>query len=251
MKPIRLVAPFFTLPAENHHHQELADFDWIDAIRMLSHSAELACGVPVEVITDASEPMPLRCIKFQTHHRRLMLWQLEACVRYLQSDYFDRDTVMLDCDQLVYQDLSKFFAANVDLGLLVRPTLKHKDTWKKVLNGVQFWNLRAKKRLAQFYREALARAEQLRPELLIWGADTAALVEMIEPVTVGLAMRHGVRVEMIDYQRVLEALSEDQIAGMRKGIAPRPIRAVMDFRYSRKLNMRQAYEMTIGKAVAA
>lgn len=251
MSAIRLVAPFLPLPPDHHHHEELADFDWMDAIRMLSHSAEVSCGAPVQVLTDAQTDLPVPCLRYETQHRRLMLWTLEACVKYLESDDFDRDTVMLDCDQLIYQDLRPFFSNNVDLKLLVRPTYKHRDTWKKLLNGVQFWSVRAKSTLVPFYREALARAERLRDDLICWGADTVALLELIEPVSIGLHTRHGVRVELMEYSRVLEALSEEAIHGIQKGIAPRPLRAVCDFRYRRKRYMRQAYEMTIAKAVPA
>lgn len=250
-RQIRLVAPFLPMAPESSHHHDMAGFDWVDAIRMLSHSAEVSCGVPVQVLTDVSADLPLPALRYETKHRRLMLWTLEACLRYLESDDFDRDTVALDCDQLIYKDLSTFFVPNADLGILVRPTLKHKDTWKKVLNGVQFWSVRGKKRLIQFYGEALESATRLREELISWGADTEALRQLIEPVSLGLHMRHGLRVELIDYARVLAALSEEQIAGLRKGVAPAPHRAVLDFRYRRKLFMRQTYEMTIGKAVSA
>jgi hypothetical protein len=245
VKPIRLVAPFLPLPVENHHHKELEGFDWVDAIRMLSRSAERSCGVPVEVITDVDADLPLPCLRYQTTHRRLMLWVLEVCVRYLESADFDRDTVVLDCDQLVYSDLRPFFAANADLGVLIRPTHQDKDTWKKVLNGVQFWSLRGKKRLAHFYREALSRAEQMGDELVKWGADTEALRQLLEPVSLGMHTRGGVRVHMIDCDRVLEALSQEQIEGLQRGVAPRQLRPVTDFRYLRKVWMRQTYEMTV------
>lgn len=251
-QPIRLVAPFLPLPAENDHHKALADFDWFGAIRMLSHSAEVACGVPVQVITDVDASLPVPCLRYPTSHRRLMLWVLEVCVRYLESDDFDRDTVVLDCDQLIYQDLAPFFRPNIDLGVLVRPTHKHKDTWKKVLNGVQFWSVRGKQRLGVFYREALARAERMSDNLITWGADTEALRSLLEPVSAGgLQHRFGARVEMIDYARVLEAFSQAQIDGLQQGTAPIPLRAVTDFRYRRKVWMRQAYEMTLAKAVTA
>ena len=90
-----------------------------------------------------------------------MLWTLEVCLAYLSSTDFNRDTVMLDCDQLVFKDLRPFFAPGADLGLLVRPTPKHRDSWKQLLNGVQFWPLRGKARLIPFYEEALARAARL------------------------------------------------------------------------------------------
>ncbi len=250
-RPIRLVAPFMPLPLENQHHKDLSGFDWFGAIRMLSHSAEIACGVPVQVLTDVGAELPVPSLRYETAHRRLMLWVLEACLRYLESDDFDRDTVALDCDQLIYGDLRPFFATNADLGILIRPTHKHKNTWKKVLNGVQFWSVRGKKRLVNFYRDALTRAEGLSEELITWGGDTEALRQLIEPVMVGVHDRGGARVHMMDYNLVLAALSQQQIDGLQKGLAPQPLRAVLDFRYRRKAWMRQTYDLTIGKAVLA
>ena len=249
--PIRLVAPFLPLPLENAHHQDLAAFDWIDAIRMLSHSGEMSCGVPVQVLTDVSARLPLPCLTYATTHRRLMLWVLEVCLRYLESDDFDRDTVALDCDQLIYRDLAPFFSPTIDLGILIRPTHARKDTWKKVLNGVQFWSVRGKTRLIGFYREALTRAEGMSENLIRWGADTQAIREILEPVGPGVHLRGGARVQMLDYNRVLAALSAEQIEGLRQGVRPRPLRAVLDFRYRRKVYMRQVYDLTVGQAVAA
>jgi hypothetical protein len=249
---IRLVAPFFPLPAQNAHHQALADFDWIDAIRMLSHSAEIACGVPVQVITDTSADLSLPALRYDTTHRLLMLWVLEACVRYLESDDFDRDTVCLDCDQLIFSDLARFFAPRMDLGILLRPMLARRDSWKKVINGVQFWSVRAKSKLAAFYRAALARAERMSGELQAWGADTQAIRELLEPiVAVGLVERMGLRVHLISDTRVSFPLTETQIDAMQVGIAPQSRHAVMDFRYRRKLHMRHVYEMTVLKQVVA
>lgn len=252
MKPsIRLVAPFLPLPAATSHHQALPEFDWMGAIRMLSHSAELSCGVPVQVITDRDADLPVSCLRYPTVHRRLMLWVLEVCVQYLDSDDFDRDTVCLDCDQLIHRDLARYFVAQVDLGILVRPRLLARDTWKKVINGVQFWAVRAKARLVAFYRAALARAERMTADLQHWGADTQAIRELLEPMATGLHRRLGMWVHLIDDATVSRPLSQDEIDGMRRGVAPRPTRAVTDFRYGRKRWMRQFYEMTVMTQVPA
>lgn len=249
-RPLRLVAPFLPVPPESPHHQAMVDFDWMAAIRMLSHSAERACGVPVQVLTDHGAQLPVPSLTYATTHRRLMLWTLEVCLRYLESDDFDRDTVMLDCDQLVFEDLRRFFTPYVDLALLVRPTHKHQDTWKKVLNGVQFWSVRGKARLIPFYREALRRAEAMSEGLVTWGADTAAIRDLIEPVQLGLHERAGARVQLLNYDMVLEALSEDQIAQLARGVAPVPRRPVLDFRYKRKLHMAAVYALTVGRETA-
>lgn len=245
-RSIRIVAPFRPCPLEADVQQVTANFDWTAAIQMMAHSATLACCCPVHVITDLETDLPVETLRYPTTHRRLMLWTLEACASYLESDDFDRDTVMLDCDQLIFDDLEPFFANNVDLGLLIRPTHRHKETWKKLLNGVQFWHVRGKPRLAEFYRQALARAEAMNDDLIRWGADTAAIREMIEPFDLGRHDRSGLSVHLMDYNRVLAALSEEQILGMSKGVAPIAWRPVLDFRYGRKRFMAQAYAMTIG-----
>lgn len=250
-RPIRLVAPFLPLPASRAHHEGLAAFDWLDSIGMLSHSAELACGVPVQVITDVEADLPLPCLRYRTAHRRLMLWVLEVCACYLESDAFDRDTVCLDCDQLIHLDLAGAFVSRVDLGVLLRLRLQHRPTWKKVINGVQFWAVRAKVRLAAFYRAALAAAETMSDELIQWGADTEALRVLLEPMSLGLHQRHGLRAQMIDATRVSQPLSQQQIDGMARGQRPRPLAAVTDFRYRRKLFMRQFFEMAIEPQGAA
>mgnify|MGYP000343710735 CR=1 FL=1 len=242
---IRLVAPFLPLPVSNAHHAALGAFDWMDAIRMLSHSAQRSCGVPVQVLTDLGADLPVACLRYPTVHRRLMLWVLEVCVQYLDSPDFDRDTVCLDCDQLVHRDLARWFSPQVDLGLLLRSKLQHEDTWKKVINGVQFWAVKAKARLVAFYREALATAETLGEDLIRWGGDTQALRLLLEPMSIGLHRRHGVRVHLIDAARVSQPLSQAQIDGMAVGRAPRPVAAVTDFRYQRKRFMRQFFDMAV------
>jgi hypothetical protein len=130
--------------------------------------------------------------------------------------------------------------------------LARRDTWKKVINGVQFWAVRAKSKLAAFYRAALARAEQMSGELQAWGADTQALRELLEPITaVGLVDRMGLRVHLISDTRVSFPLTEQQIEGLQTGIAPQFRHAVTDFRYRRKVWMRQVYEMAVLKQVPA
>jgi len=243
---VRIVAPFRPFPPENELHQELSDFDWNEAIRMLFHSVAIACRCEAHVITDVDTHLPLPALKYATTHRRLMLWNIEVCLRYLESDDFDQDTVMLDADQLVYHDLSKFFIPGVDLAVLVRPTLKHRDSWKKVLNGVQFWSYRGKARLVHFYRQALEIAEALPEDLQRWGGDTQALRQLLEPIELGtLQQRAGLTVQMLDYAQVLEALCETQIKWLGEGRMPISSRAVLDFRWRRKTFMKRVYEATV------
>lgn len=251
-KGIRVVAPFRPFPPESDLHQELAAraFDWVAAIQMLFHSVRLACQCPVHIVTDARTDLPVPSLKYTTTHRRLMLWTLEACLRYLESADFDRDTVMLDCDQLVYRDLARFFTPGVDLGVLVRPTAKHAS--RKVgdgmplLNGVQFWAHAGKERLVAFYQKAIEVAATLSEDLLRWGADQEAVLALLRPMSgPGLTTRTGVKVRFINYEEVLEALSTDQIRWLREGRMPFPSRAVLDFRWKRKQFMGDVYRATI------
>ncbi len=255
MSGIRLVAPFLPLPAESELHKQTQNFDWMDAIRMLQHScARSMPGVPFHVITDAAAEFPASFpfLRYATTQRRLMLWTLEACAAYLESDDFDRDTVMLDCDQLVYRDLSPWFSGAFDLGLLVRTGGKHDRIGAQpLLNGVQFWAHEGKPRLAAFYRKALAYAELMPEPSLVWGADTEAVCALIQPISLGIAKRSGVRVRMTESETVLEACSEVHMAWMAKGYPLRPSRAVVDFRWLRKKFMRPFYDATYGAKVPA
>jgi hypothetical protein len=245
---IRIVAPFRPFPPEATHHHQLAAFDWIAAIRMMTASAERACHCPVHVITDHDTALPVPTLQYATTHRRLMLWYLEIAVRYLESADFDRDTVMLDADQLIYHDLARWFLPTADLGVLVR--------WPRpaglpLLNGVQWWALRGKDRLAAFYRRVLAVAETLPEEKLRWGADTIALAQLLEPLTPGLHPRAGLSVAMIDSRQVLQAFTRDQIRWLAEGRLPWPTWAVLDFRNRRKTHMQAVYDATLGARAGA
>lgn len=248
MRGIRVIAPFRPFAPESVLHKGLSDFDWIDAIRMMRHSAELAGQCPVHVITDVDTDLPVPTLKYHTTHRRLMLWYVEVVLRYLESADFDRDTVMLDSDQLVYGNLAPWFTPGVDLGVLIRPTPKHTVMGQPVLNGVQFLAVKGRDCLVDFYRRMLDLAQTLPEDSLVWGADTEALRLMLEPLSLGLHERAGARVHMIDFSSVLEAMNTQQIQWLREGRMPRPARAVLDFRYRRKEFMRPVYEATIRNA---
>jgi hypothetical protein len=249
---IRLVAPFFPLPAENDHHKALSDFDWIGAIRMLFDSARRCCGaVPMHVITDASADLPLATLRYETTHRRLMLWYLEAAACYLASDDFDRDTVMLDSDQLIYGDLAKWFTPDMDLGVLTRDLPPKDPNGFRILNGVQFWAHRGKDRLTAFYQQALALAQTMSEETIAWGADTRALEGLLEPLEIGvLVERAGLRVRMIESADVVERVTKRQIWQLRCQHRIVPTHDVSCFRNMRKLHMKAFYQATVGEAVA-
>lgn len=249
MKGVRFVAPFRPMQAECEHHKALPNFDWIAAIRMMRASVERACRASVQVLTDVDTTLPFPMLRYDTTHRRLMLWYLEVCLAYLASDDFDRDTVMLDSDQLVFGDLTRWFEPSMDLGLLVRPQPPNDERGYCILNGVQWWAVQAKSKIIAFYRQALTIAESLPEHNLIWGADTIALQELLKPYAIGSTVeRAGARVRMIFADSVLERCSRAQIHKIRDGQAPVVGRDVVDFRNHRKEFMADFYACTIGRA---
>lgn len=252
---MRIVLPFRYFPPESDLHKEFADFDWMQAIRMLTHTAQLSCRCPVEVITDVDTDLPMSTLKYHTIHRRLMLWNLEVCLKYLESPDFDRNTIMMDSDQLIYQDLSSWFIKGVELGVLIRRNSDKPDQWEprlRCLNGVQFWYHKGKTHLQEFYRRALRTAERLPEDRLVWGADTDAIeIALGKPLEVGVAYRHSMWIHMINSQEVIGALSDIHTEGLASGDVPWPDRPVLDFRWRRKKFMAEFYRATIlAKAVA-
>lgn len=253
-RPLRVVAPFRPFPPESDLHKATMDFDWIDAIRMLQASVEHACPTArFHVITDVDTALPLPCLHYATTHRRLMLWYLEVSLRYLESADFDRDTISLDSDQLVYADLAQFVTPSADLVVCIRPDEKHtnRPAGMPILNGVQVWSHRRKAALIAFYRQALAVAEGLPEDRLVWGADTDALRLLLEPLALGLHRRHGLTVHMVDADTVIEPFSTVLKRWMDDGAAFWPSRAVVDFRWKRKLFMRPMFEHTLAGRIEA
>ncbi len=246
IRPIRVVVPFRPFPPESDLHKALPDFDWLEALRMVVHTAQIACRCEVHAITDVDTDLPVPAFRYETKHRRLMLWTLEVCAAYLASPQCDRDTVMLDVDQLIFGDLAARFDRSADLGVLVRPTGKHlADGGQPLLNGAQYWRGKSKKRLVLFFRRALAIAEQLPEERIVWGADTDAVRDLIEPIALGRQERSGLRVQMVDAVEVLETFSARHQAAIESGVAPWPRRAVLDFRWDRKPWMPKVYGATM------
>ena len=243
MTALRIVAPFRPFAPESALHQTLSDFDWMDALTMLVDTATRACQCPVHAITDTETVLPVPTLHYRTSERRLMLWTLEACLRYLESPDFDRDSVMLDVDQLVFEDLAPLRTPNADLTVLVRTTNKHRETGRLILNGVQFWSHSGRKRLVAFYRKALAVARTLPEASIQWGADSEALQILLHPIEIGaLVQRDGLTVHFRDATDVLEAFSSAHAVQLAAGAPLVRSRAVLDFRYLRKRSMRPVYE---------
>lgn len=254
MSRIRIVAPWKPFPPEGDVHRLMAEegFDWHQAIAMMAETAKESCRCPVHLLMDEETPIPVRGIKalrYRTEAQRLMIWTVEVCLRFLESPDFDRNTVMLDIDQLVFGNLRKWFKKrppDVDLGVLVRPHGKHLDPefGEPLLNGVQFWHVAGRARLVALYERVLDVAKSL-PEIQIeWGGDTDALRAVIEPIEIGIVERAGARVQMWPAGDVLEAWSSMHSEMLEDGLVPSVRHAVLDFRSLRKRYMAAMYQAT-------
>lgn len=236
-----VVAPFKPFPHEIHH-EEFGLVWWLDAIRMMRASARASCRCPVMMITDRETTLPFPSWHYVTRERRPALWYLEIACCYLSSNEFTDDTVLLDSDQLVYRDLSPWFRHKMDLGILVR---RPSRDGAAIINGVQFWPVRSKTKLADFYERALNVARGLPDSQDASGADTVALVQLLEPLILGTRQRGGLNVRFIDSRDVSKPLSSDMITALEYGRLRRPICSVLDFRHLRKLHMRAVYNETL------
>lgn len=236
---MRVVTIFRPFPVESQPHQKLGEFDWVDAIQMLSTSVERACDCETVTLTDVDTELPVPSFQFKTKERRLMLWILEVSRAYLASKHFDRDTVMVSPDMLVFKDLRPYFQA--DLGILVR-TGKFENT-RPVLNSVQWWSHAAKSQLVGWYDAAIAYAKQLPDDVIAWGADTEPFVQLLMPLWRGaVAKRGGISVAFLPCEEIVEAYKSGVFV---------PSKAVTDFRYNRKRFLREYYDATIGAEVNA
>lgn len=242
-KGIRIVAPFkpFVSECGTHTLLEREGFDWNAAIAMMIESARASCeDCPVHILTDIDTPLDFPALRYHTTSTRLMIWSIEICLRYLQSRDFDRNTVMLDCDQLIYGNLRKWFKKDpkVDIGVLVRPHGKHIEPGgEPLLNGVQFWHRSGRNRLVAFYQRCLDVVQQLPEHRIAWGGDTDALRQLIEPLEIGVTERSGATVQMWPAEDVLESWSSTHAAMLDAGDVPVIRHAVLDFRALRKRHM--------------
>lgn len=241
-----VVTPYRPQAAASESHRRLGPFDWIDAIRMLEASVRRSCRCPTVALSSAA--LPVSTFRYATESRHLMPWILEICLRYLESDDFRDDTVMISPDMLVFRDLSPWFSA--DLGLLVRTAAKYRR--RPLLNGVQWWRHRAKARLVAFYREAWRRSLALPEALQVWGGDTEPLLALAPAVIDGEARVGALSIVGIPHEDVMQAMNHDEeLALSRRQPIARPSKAVVDFRYLRKRAMRAYFDATIGASEAA
>jgi hypothetical protein len=246
---IQVVSPYRPFPPESVEHHNVGPFDWEGALRMLASSVEQSCGCPTYAITDVDTTLSVPAWRFRTRERRLMLWILEVSLRYLESRHFDRDTVMISPDMLVRGDIRPWFTA--DLGILVRPEEKFQEPRREILNQAQWWRHSAKRKLAAFYRRALAIARTLPEPLLTWGADTEPIRQLVEPLEIGIVERQGLSVALIDAGEPMESLSGVNINRLAYGKPLKLGRPILDFRYTRKHHMRAVYDALFPSEVSA
>lgn len=243
---MRVVTPFRPFEPESREHQELGPFDWWTAVAMLRATVTHACRCDTAVLTDVDTDPHGPGFQYATERRRLMLWILEVSLRYLESDDFDRDTVMVSPDILVFGDLRPFFRA--DLSVIVRTSAKFALSERPLLNSVQWWRVAAKDRLAAFYRQALTLAEGLPEDVITWGADTAPLLQLLSPLVCGHSERAGVSVFGIDQREAMATFSTAMLRRLRAG-QPYDGLPLLDFKYLRKHSMREFFDLAVGTAV--
>lgn len=242
---LRIVSPYRPFPAESPAHQLLGPFDWVAALTMLQASVERR-GDRFLALTDAATVLPVPAVNLPTVSTRLMLWILEVSLRYLESDAFDQDSVMVSPDSLVMRDLRPYFKG--DLTLLVRSS----DRFSKrpILNAVQWWPVASKAKLIAFYRQALELAPTLPDTVITWGADSEALRRLVAPIALGVQARAGLQVSMVEARSVMESLTTSTIRRIEKGFPVQVTAPITDFKYLRKLHMSAYFNAVMAPAGA-
>lgn len=229
---VKIVSPYRRMEAVTKIHQELVGkFDWIEALKMLRASANKNAKTEVFALTDHELSVPH--YRYATAEQKLMLWILEVSALYLESADFDQDTIFISPDCLVFGSLDLF--DGFDIGLVARRE-KFKD--KPLLNGLQFWAVKARVRLAELFRKALQIAKTLPDKQQRWGADTLPLVQLLGPIAAGTFNRFGLRVKIFD-PSILSSINGEDMCG-RGRIEPRG--RVVDFKARRKLHMVEYYK---------
>lgn len=238
---MKIVAPYRPFAPESAAHLRLGPFDWIDALRMQRTTALRFCGCDTFALTDVDTDLDVPAYSYVTERRRLMLWILEVSLRYLESDDFDQDTVMVSPDILVMNDLRPWFQA--DLGVVVRLDSKFAQSDRPLLNSVQWWSHKAKPLLVHFYEDALAIADGLSENEIRWGADTVPLVNLLSPLQLGHFKRAGMTVVGFSPHMVLGAYTSSMLRKAQGGFGVDRSVPLLDFKYMRKLNMREFFDL--------
>lgn len=241
---MKVVTPYRPFAPEALSHERLGPFDWVGAIEMLRESVAHACVCRTVTITDVDTIVPGDVYVYATAHRRLMPWLIEVCLRYLESDDFDQDTAMLSPDMLVYAPLERWFCG--DLAMVARLSVKFRGSGRMLLFGAQFWRHSGKARLVALYRRALRIAETLPEEAQRWGADIEPFLQLLAPLSYGVNRRAGLDLSLIGEKDLMISVTADDITKMERGERLRVKAPIVDFRYMRKLHMRQYFDATIG-----
>lgn len=241
---MRVVTPFRPFPPESVEHQALGPFDWLGAIDMLRTSVFHSNHCETYVLTDVDTRIDRGpSCSYRTSSRRLMLWILEVCRRYIQSADFTEDTVMVSPDALVLCDLQPYFAG--DLSMVVRP-----DHPRPILNAVQWWPVRAKAALSDLYDRACDLAAFAPEAQKQWGADTAPFEYLLQPLYGGCGPRtFYASANLIDARQVLYSLRQADIDALASGEPVTRPDAVVDFRYLRKHHMRAYFTALFGEGL--
>ena len=243
---LRVVSPYRPFAPESQSHQMLGPFDWVGALEMLRASVHRSNGCETVAISDVDTDLPGPSRHYVTTERRLMLWILEIALAYLQSDDFDVDTILLSPDLLVFGDLRPWMTPYFTV--LMRGAYPNHP----ILNGVQFWPVKQQAPLVDFYTRALAIGRTLDEGYLRWGGDTEPLRQLLQPLAPGLVMRDGKPLaRLIESDEIIQAFTTLQAAALTRGAAIVPVRAILDFRYTRKQHMRAYFEATIGRLAIA
>lgn len=243
---LRIVSPYRPFEPESQAHQMLGPFDWVGALQMLRASVAHTMRCETVGITDIKTALPGPTLHYPTQEPRLMLWILEVALSYLRSDDFDRDTIMLSPDLLVFGDLRQWMGEHFTV------LMREHYPAHPILNGVQFWPVRRKTTIVDFYHRALAIGHTLSEGHLRWGGDTEPIRQLLEPLLPGLVMRDGKPLaRLIESNEIMQALTHEQEVALTCGRVVRPVKAVLDFRYLRKKSQRQYFEATFGRLVPA
>ena len=232
---MRVVSPYRHITPYTSCHIELArhGFDWIEALRMLAHSAKVRAGAETFAITDQDLPVPQ--LRYKTTETHLMLWILEVSLAYLESDDFDQNTVFISPDALVFGPLDLF--GQWDLGVLYRG---EKYVKRPLLNGFQWWPLASKARLVAFYKECLSLARSLSNEQKRWGGDTVPLVQLLSPIALGVHQRGGLVLGVLPAELHV-SITESRLRKTLQRLPGSIEAAVLDFKYRHKRHMKEVF----------
>lgn len=243
--PMRVVSPYRPFPPESKCHRLMHTFDWVAALQMLRVSVTHTNACETVAITDVDTDLPTPSLQYQTTERRLMLWILDVALCYLRSDDFDRDTILLSPDLLVFGDLRRWMTEHFTI-LMRTGYPKH-----PILNAVQFWPVRKKAAIAGFYEQALAIGRTLPDNYIRWGGDTEPLRQLLEPLSPGVVTRQGQQLRLLEADDIMHGFLGAMGRGLGTGKVVPPARAILDFRYTRKRQMKVYFDATFGRMVAA